>query len=898
MYTLMKVRLLTCCLALSAFLGFSAFTLPEDPILALIKKLEEFTKKYPSEKVYLHLDKPYYAIGDHIWFKAYVTDIHTMAPTVHSNVLYVDLIDGNDSLRKQLKLPMESGITWGDFTLSDTLSEGNYRIRAYTQLMRNAGPDFFFDKTLKIGNSWASKIFITSRYQSRKQGSYDYTDVIIRLHDKEGKPYTSTMVNYHIDMGAVTTSRGKQATNGLGEITIPAPPLKPGENKSAKMTVTITMPDKQIITKILPLKKTASDMDIQFFPESGNFVTDLPNRVAFKVVNAQGKGEEVNGIITDNTGNEVTTFESAHAGMGNFYLLPQTGKTYKARFTLKDGREKWVDLPAAVQSGYILSVNNTDTAKVNVKMLLSHDLTNKGDLYLMAHQNGAVYLSVKASGSKNFALTYLPKAKLPSGIVTLTLFNSQLIPVAERIVFIQNPTEEIELHAETLKPTYGKRELTPLSFTGAVGKQPVQANYSVSVTNASVVKPDPENESHILAGLLLTPDLKGYLENPNYYFLSDDAKTKSDLDLLMLTQGWRKINWKALNSAPWPEPSFHAEKELKISGTLTNLSGKPLPRGKVSLFSNSGGLFAVDTLSDENGRFQFDKMQFPDSTKFVVQGRNEKGKKGVNIVLDTESAQTVTPNKNDPDIDLNVNETLKDYLAGSDAYFEELTKRGMLSRTIQLKKVEITGQKKELENSSNLNGGGRADAIITAKDLENTMFLSTYLMGRVAGITIRDGQAYSRASRGPMAIVVDGMPMQDMLLDDLNIQDIESIEILKSLAYAAIYGSQGANGVILITTKRGNSSAATVYAPGVITVMPKGYYSSRQFYSPRYDVNPDPKPDLRTTVYWNPSVSANAQGKFKFDYFNTDEPGTYRIVIEGIDAYGHLARKVFTYDVK
>jgi len=894
----MKVRLLTCCLALSAFLGFSAFTLPEDPILALIKKLEEFTKKYPAEKVYLHLDKPYYAIGDHIWFKAYVTDIRTTAPTVHSNVLYVDLIDGNDSLRKQLKLPMESGITWGDFALNDSLSEGNYRIRAYTQLMRNAGPDFFFDKTLKIGNSWANKVFVTSRYQTRRQGIDENTDAVISLRDKEGKPYANMQVNYSIETEGRITARSKQTTNTNGEISIPVTPLKTGENRPGKIVVRMTLPDKQVITKIIPLKSIVPDTDIQFFPESGNFVTDLPNRVAFKVVNAQGKGEEVNGIITDNTGNEVTTFESTHAGMGNFYLLPQTGKAYKARFTLKNGREKWVDLPAAVQSGYILSVNNTDTAKVNVKILFSNDLSNKGDLHLIAHQNGAVYLSVKVSGSKNFALTNLPKSKLPSGIVTLTLFNDQLMPVAERIVFIQNPAEEIELHAETLKTAYGKRELIPLSFTGTVGKQPVRANYSVSVTNTSVVKPDPENESHMLTGLLLTSDLKGYIENPNYYFLSQDTKTKSDLDLLMLTQGWRKINWKGLNSTPWPEPVFQAEKDLKISGLLTNLSGKPLPRGKVSLFSNSGGLFAIDTLSDENGRFHFDKLQFPDSTKFVVQGRNEKGKKGVNIVLDAEPAQPVTPNKNEPDIDINVNESLKDYLAGSDAYFEELTKRGMLSRTIQLKKVEITGQKKELENSSNLNGGGRADAIITAKDLENTTFLSTYLMGRVAGITIRDGQAYSRASRGPMTIVVDGMPMQDMSLDDLNIQDIESIEILKSLAYAAIYGSQGANGVILITTKRGNSSPATVYAPGVITVMPKGYYSIREFYSPRYDIKPDPKPDLRTTVYWNPSILADAQGRFKFDYFNTDEPGMYRIVIEGIDAFGHLARQVFTYDVK
>ncbi len=161
----MKRKLIILFFALLSIFSFSAFITDDDPITALLKKLDEFSTKYAQEKVYLHLDKPYYAIGDNIWFKGYIINAKTSAPSTLSKILYVELINEKDSVKKQLKLPMESGITAGDFKLTDSLSEGNYRIRAYTQWMRNAGPNFFFDKTIKIGNSWANDVFATTTSQ-------------------------------------------------------------------------------------------------------------------------------------------------------------------------------------------------------------------------------------------------------------------------------------------------------------------------------------------------------------------------------------------------------------------------------------------------------------------------------------------------------------------------------------------------------------------------------------------------------------------------------------------------------------------------------------------------------------------------------------------------------------
>jgi TonB-linked SusC/RagA family outer membrane protein len=91
------------------------------------------------------------------------------------------------------------------------------------------------------------------------------------------------------------------------------------------------------------------------------------------------------------------------------------------------------------------------------------------------------------------------------------------------------------------------------------------------------------------------------------------------------------------------------------------------------------------------------------------------------------------------------------------------------------------------------------------------------LAGRVAGVQVsstdgQPGSAISITIRGPNSLtqdnsplyVVDGFPMENNNNNAINPADIESINILKDASATAIYGARGANGVIIITTKRGN----------------------------------------------------------------------------------------------
>ena len=881
---------------------FSAFKMEDDPFSLLLKKMEKYNQKNLQEKVHLHLDKPYYAIGDDIWFKAYVVNTLDGHPSNISNILHVELINEADSIKRQLLLPLTGGVTWGDFKLADSLSEGNYRIRAYTQWMRNAGPEFVFDKTIKIGNAWANKVFTKASFAYTKENNAQKVNTVLKFSDKEGKPYINQEVSYVVQLNFRNVEKGKATTDQNGEVNFAFVSPAASMGQPGKITATLSLPEKQKVTKVVPITATSNTITVQFFPEGGNLVNNIPSKIGIKAVGSDGRGKDVSGVIVDQAGAEVTTFSSSYLGMGALILNPQPDKTYTAIIRHEDGSEQKVSLPKSQPSGYVLSVNNLDDTKIQASILLSDDLIGNGELKLVAQNQGNVYAVARIKSDKQITKLFIPKKDLPSGIIQLTLFNQADNPVAERLVFVRNAAETINLQVSTAKKEYKPREKVNLDLHAVLGDEPVAGSFSVAVTNNAVVKPDLENESNIFSNLLLTSDLPGYIENPNYYFLDNNANRLKELDNLLLTQGWRRFSWKNVINNNEPIIRFQPEKSLVISGTLLNLSGKPIAKGKVLLFSSSGGVMALDTLSDEKGRFTFDNLVFSDSIKFVVQGRTEKNKKNTEVKLDLVPGMVVTRNKNTGDITVNVNEAISSYVQKSENYFDELTKRGTLQRTILLKEVNVVEKKNPAKNSSNLNGAGRADAIITADQLGTCLTLEQCLQGRVAGLTFYNGAPYLTRSGGrhPMLIILDGMQVDGDFIDVINIHDVETVEVLKSGANLTIYGSQGGGGVLIITTKRGGGNYNySNYAPGITTVSPQGFSYSREFYSPTYDTaTASSAPDLRTTIYWNPSIITDTAGKAKLSYFNSDETGTYRVLVEGINALGQLARAEYTYEVK
>ncbi|MGZ3812883.1 MAG: TonB-dependent receptor, partial [Mucilaginibacter sp.] len=560
--------------------------------------------------------------------------------------------------------------------------------------------------------------------------------------------------------------------------------------------------------------------------------------------------------------------------------------------------------------GYVLHIDNTDPLFIEVKIQASADLIKEnmsGGVNLVAQSGGALLYAAGSKSMKASFTTIVPKSKFPSGIVQFTLFSSSGEPLNERLVFIQNSGQlnlAISAAGDFFK-TRGKMKID-LGVKDDQAK-PASGNFSVAVIDETKVPAAETDESTIFSNLLLTSDLKGYIEKPNYYFTAINEQTKEDLDVLMLTQGYRRFEWQQVlnnNAAP---VVYQPESGLQITGHLKTLGGKPVPQGNVSLLCSSQGFFMRDTVADDKGYFAFKNLQFKDSVKFVIQSRKNKNTKNVEIELDSVSTAPISVSRSPGTHYTSTDTVLSAYLDNSKKVYNEEMKYGIGDHARALKEVQIK-EKKILPNSSNMNGPGNADQVVLAKDINhNCGDIANCLIGRLTGVFFKFDQdkmvyypcTYEDGKSVLMKIRVDGISVDAETLNTFPPEIVESVEVLRSARYTSIYGGEGYNGLILINTKKGNFAEAASIR-NIVSFAPKGYYKARTFYSPQYD---DPKTnmqmaDLRSTIYWNPNLVTDKDGCTFFEYFNADTKGRYRVVIEGIDGNGNLGRQVYRYKVE
>lgn len=882
-------------------IGIYSFSTDDDIIARVQRQLEKWTNNHPVEKVHLHLDKPYYTAGDDIWFKAYVITgpLHRLQPD--SGILNIELIDARDSIKQSLKLQLHNGLAYGDFALPDTLHEGNYRIRAYTQYMLNAGSDYIFDKAISIGNVITNKVFTKTTFNTTTQNGRNTVSADINYTDANGVVYAGNAVTYSVMLNNTVLAKGKGVTDANGNLHISLPADNAALLKQGRIVTGLAGTGNGTVYKSIPVRTMAVYADVQFFPEGGNMVNGLPARVAFKAIGIDGLGVDIKGTVTNTKGEEIAQINTQHLGMGVFTFTPQAGETYKANIIYPDGTKGLLRLPKAADNGYVLKV--VELGKNDLRIAIATAKGTTGQFVVVGQSAGKVYYSARSTAGGSAFSTTISKSKFPSGITEFTLFSESGEPLNERLVFIQNPADKLNLAVTADNQSYRPRQKVSLNIDAKDNEgKPAIGSFSVSVTDESKVPVDENTENNIFASLLLTSDLKGYVEQPAYYFKNDDEKARADLDVLMLTQGYHRFEWKSvLNDTPAPN-LYPVQKTFTISGRITTPSGAPVANGKVELINFDDGLLKVDTLTDQNGRFAFTDIIYADSLKFLIQARNAKNKRDVVIKMDTVPPLSASNYKNAADLIINAGGAVTAYAQNSKQLYFEQMKAGLGNHVISLKEVLIREKRIALKHSANLNGPGNADQVLLAKDLMNygCVRLADCLQGRLLGVLFNNGVPVTTRGGGRMLIVIDGIYSDASFMNSLSINDVQSIEVLRNIGTAGIYGGRGGNGVLVITTKRGDEPSyyPQQFGRGIKPYQPKGIYKSRTFYSPKYDAKTIQKiADLRTTVFWKPDM-VTPGGKAAIEYFNAGSAGIYRVVIEGIDSEGNIGRQVFRYKVE
>lgn len=663
------------------------------------------------------------------------------------------------------------------------------------------------------------------------------------------------------------------------------------------------------------LPPNPDDIDVQFMPEGGDLIMDIEGRIAFKAVNALGKGVEVTGAVINQNNDTLAGFTSYHLGMGFFSFKPETGQQYRIEVRKPNGQFVKYPIPTIQKEGYVLTVDNLSN-KENVRVIVRHNKPEgtRGEIALFAHTRGEVAYAAKASLGKKTSLFNIPRANLEDGISHITLFDEQGKPSAERLIFV-NRTPPIDVQITTNKATYKPREKVELELTAKdEGGNPVSGSFSLAVTDAGQVLEKEPYMANIRSYLLLTSDLKGTVEQPSYYFDKQNTNASSRLDILMMTQGWRRFDWKEVLKDSLLQKPFFIEQGISFSGKVTRLNKKQPGKVKLTymITQKDSSRAVLMGESAETGEFLVYDLDIRDTTSLLVQAITERGNRSLNLALNPFQPATVTLTKvpyNPIEFDAN---DLAEYLKRTEEYLR-IERQIRASREQQLKEVVIKAKKPnpEKEDTRRMMYGTPSNTV--KFDNMNTAGAQTIfdvIQGRVPGVQI-SGSGLNRTVqiRGAAnfsgvvepLFVLDGMAISKDAIMSIPPSDVEAVDILKGAA-AAIYGSQGSGGVIAILTKRGGSTYdwSKELPEGTLIAKIMGYNPVREFYVPKYD-KPEAdhvRPDFRPTLFWVPMVQTDKDGKAKVTFFNSDAQTEVDIRVEGMTPTGFLGVGVGRFKIE
>ncbi|AXP80670.1 MG2 domain protein [Mariniflexile rhizosphaerae] len=631
--------------------------------------------------------------------------------------------------------------------------------------------------------------------------------------------------------------------------------------------------------------------NVQFFPEGGSLINDVQSVVAFKAVDNHGNPIKIEGKVFDSNEELVGMLYSSHEGMGKFQLKPQKGNQYNAKVSISDGNQIDVPLPKAHETGYLLSCKKVEerdivTIKTNSETLAQQPNT---PLTIVSTTRGISYFEGRQSVSSTIFSFELPKTNFPEGITQLTLYDASLRPQSERLVYIEKE-QDLQVTVATDKKVYKPSEKVTVNISSKTKAGALaSASFSLSCTDLNGLEDTKDYGTNISSYFLMESDIRGQVHNPSYYFDASNSNRLYHLDLLLLTQGWRDFLWKEVPKIN-DSLNYKPEKVFTIAGRVKQLFGnKPKANSNMTLaLMGKTGINIFDTETDSLGMFKFDNLVFYGKANMFLNSKNDKGKgKGEIITFPFEPDPIPVAFKKQPTSFPLVTNAIKETI------LRKYVNYGIAPENI-LDEVEIIAKKKNTTQSLY----GMPDFSYVVGD-ETPVFNDIYqlIQYNIPGVIVDGDTIRFMRFSGPAHIILDGFPLFDQSQLDFILPDnVEKIDAIKGPS-AAIFGSEGANGIIAIYTKDPTANVRSKKEFHNISQHIEGFYDARVFYSP--DPN---KPSLemqntdavRNTLYWNPYIHPDQTGTSQASYYNSEVETTVKVTLEGITATGiPVVKKVF-----
>lgn len=511
-------------------------TAPPTTIDGWADRLTRFGAGIPQEKVFVHLDNTCYFLGDTIWYAAYTRRTDKGVPSNVSRVLYAELYNQDGYLVERQLVEMKNGRGHGNFVLADTLYGGFYELRAYTRWQLNWG------QTQHPHTKYAEEWFFNKAMAREYYRDYE------KLYSRVFPVYSK--------------------------------PKQPGEY-SHDMTVR-------------PLRRTYKEEDksqlvLSLFPEGGYLIGGAKCRMAYEVATQEGEWQEGNLVVKDKSGATVGEAPTVSRGRGIIAFTPQAGAEYTATFTATSGKTVKAKVQNVLTDGVALSVAREGNEWV-ISVQPQGQLAER-ELGITVQHEGVVTVfkerptptpsrkggecwRVALERSEALPLTGDRGEGLLPGVNQVTVFDADGRVWADRLFFVTAPElVQPALTVSGVKDQYQPYEEVSLEISqpSTLGSQP--SIISLAVRDASTQDYLYDN-GNIMTEMLLSSEIRGFVPQPDYFFERDDEEHRTALDLLMMTQGWRRFDWKTMATPGAFEINHPAEYTQVLSGIVHNYTAQ------------------------------------------------------------------------------------------------------------------------------------------------------------------------------------------------------------------------------------------------------------------------------------------------------------------------------------
>ena len=627
--------------------------------------------------------------------------------------------------------------------------------------------------------------------------------------------------------------------------------------------------------------------DVQFFPEGGDLVQTIQSRVAFKIADHMGKGINCKGFLVRNNNDTIKEFEPLKFGIGSFTFTPEAGSAYKAIIKLADTTITR-ELPKVLESGYVLKVNDQNGSQldVNISTRIKSDF-----VYVFVHTRQKPVVAEKVLFKNGEAELLIEKNKLGEGISHITVFNSDILPVCERLFFIR-PTQKIIINSKIDEEQYTSRKQVKINLnsTDESGNL-IPVDLSVAVYRLDSL--EAFQSSMIDNYFWLTYELKGTIESPGYYLSEKGAEADQAIDNLMLTHGWRRFQWQ--NVLQHAKSSYSFVPEYRghiINGKVTyKTSGVPVP-GVLTYLSVPGSRVQLyGSRSDSNGVVRFYTNDFYGPNEIVLQAQGDANAEYnveiINSFADKFSQENLPPFH----IQENMKSLLTDY-----------------STSMQVQN-NFNGKKLKEFYAPVIDSSafyGVPDKRYKLDDYTRFSTMEEVLREYVYEVLVRRQKEnfHLIMADGDNKIFLDdpftlfnGVPVLDpnkiMKYDPLKVKEID---VVKSRHF---FGPLVLNGIVNFITYEPDPS--TLSDLNAVILAYDGIQYQREFYSPVYESQEQQSsrmPDFRSVLYWSPDIHTDSQGKAEINFFTSDMKGIYFVILQGINADGRVGEKFISFEVK